>query len=160
MDIDLNAPVISRHSTEVKASLADVWALHTDVSAWPSWQPDITSASLPVPFAVGAAFSWETFGLSITSTVTEVEPLRRTCWGGPAHGIVGVHVWTFSQDGDHVVVTTEESWSGPPALADVPTMQSALDASLTAGRPSRETTLNGSSTDGGTSGSPGTAAPP
>ncbi|MFE9747421.1 SRPBCC family protein [Saccharothrix saharensis] len=84
MDIDLNAPVISRHSIEVKASMAEVWALHTDVSAWPDWQPDITSASLPGPFAAGAAFSWETFGLTITSTVTEAEPLRRTCWGGPA----------------------------------------------------------------------------
>ncbi|WP_053717525.1 hypothetical protein [Saccharothrix sp. NRRL B-16348] len=81
---------------------------------------------------MGAAFAWETFGLSITSTVAEVVPLRRTCWGGPAHGIVGVHVWTFAAEGDHVVVTTEESWDGPPVLADVPTMQAALDASLTA----------------------------
>jgi ligand-binding SRPBCC domain-containing protein len=132
MDIDLKAPVISRRSTTIDASLEKVWALHTDVSAWPDWQPDIASASLSVPFGVGAVFEWETHGLAIASTVHDVVPSRRTCWGGPAHGIVGVHVWTFAQEGDRVVVTTEESWDGPPVLADVVGMKAALDASLEA----------------------------
>ena len=57
MDIDLNAPVISRHNTTIDAPLETVWALHTDVPAWPTWQTDITSAVLDTPFAPGATFS-------------------------------------------------------------------------------------------------------
>lgn len=132
MDIDHNAAVISRHRVTVDAPLATVWALHTDVSAWPTWQPQITTATLAGPFAPGAAFSWQTHGLAITSTVHEVVPQRRTCWGGPAHGIDGVHVWTFTETADGVVVTTEESWDGPPVRADVAGMKAGLDASLVA----------------------------
>ncbi|WP_051766749.1 SRPBCC family protein [Saccharothrix syringae] len=68
-------------------------------------------------FEVGAAFSWETHGLSVTSAVYEVEPLWRTCWGGAAQEIEQVHVWTFSETGSgSVVVTTEESVEGVPRL--------------------------------------------
>ncbi|WP_158853104.1 SRPBCC family protein [Saccharothrix deserti] len=132
MDIDLNAPVISRHSTTIDAPLETAWALHIDVSAWTTWQSDITAAVLDTPFAPGASFSWETYGLSITSSVHEVEPLRRTCWGGPAHGIDGVHVWRFTEVDGGVLVETEESWDGEPVRADVAGMQAGLDASLVA----------------------------
>ncbi|RKT53897.1 SRPBCC family protein [Saccharothrix australiensis] len=130
MDIDRNAPVIARHSTTIDASLADVWALHTDVKGWPAWQPEITSAVLDGPFEPGAVFRWRTHGLAITSTVAEADG-HRTVWGGPAHGIDGVHVWTFEGDSP-VVVTTEESWDGEPVRADVAAMRAALDASLAA----------------------------
>ncbi|QFZ18593.1 SRPBCC family protein [Saccharothrix syringae] len=132
MEIDRDAAVISRHSITVDAPLEKVWALHTDVAAWPAWQTDITSAALDGPFAPGTSFSWQTYGLDITSTVHEVEPLRRTCWGGPAHGIDGVHVWTFTEIDGAVEVCTEESWDGPAVRADVAAMQAGLDSSLIA----------------------------
>lgn len=130
MDIDRDAAVISRHQTEIDAPLDVVWALHTDIDGWTSWQPEITEAAIGADFVPGATFSWLTHGLSITSTVHDVEPLRRTCWGGPAHGITGVHEWTFEEFDGRVVVTTAESWDGDPVRADVTTMKAALDASL------------------------------
>lgn len=117
-DIDRDAPVIVRDEIHVAAPPSAVWRLHTDVDAWPTWRPDVPVARLEGPFEPGATFHWETGGLSIDSTVRAVEPGHRTVWGGPAAGIEGVHVWTFTPDGDGTRVVTEESWAGPPVDAD------------------------------------------
>ena len=131
-DIDQQAPVISRHSAVIEAPIEVLWGLHTDVNAWPAWQPDIETARLDGPFVPGATFSWHTSGLDIDSTVYRVEPGRYTLWGGPAHGIVGVHSWTFTPVEGGTRVDTAESWSGEPIEADVGAMQAALDGSLVA----------------------------
>ena len=70
--------------------------------------------------------------LDITSTVEEVDAPRRIVWGGPAQGIIAVHVWTLDQQGDGVLVRTEESWEGEPVSAQVEELQAALDGSLRA----------------------------
>ena len=72
-------------------------------------------------------FCWQTAGLDITSTVEEIDAPRRIVWGGPAQGIVAVHVWTFEPWNDGVLVRTAESWEGDPVTANVETMQGALD---------------------------------
>ena len=72
-----------------------------------------------------------TAGLSIDSTVYAVDARHRILWGGPAHGITGVHEWTFAEDGDGVVVRTRESWAGGPVDADRDNLAAALDDSLT-----------------------------
>jgi hypothetical protein len=84
------------------------------------------------PFEVGAGFTWSTFDLNISSTIYQVEPLRRTLWGGPSAGIVGIHSWTFTIQGDVVHVATEESWNGDPVEEQAEELQSALDGSLIA----------------------------
>ena len=131
-DIDAQAPVVSRHSIVIAAPIDVLWRLHTDVEAWPSWQPDIETARLEGPFAPGSAFSWHTSGLDIESTIYEVEPERRTLWSGTAHGIVGIHEWTFTPVEGGARVETAESWSGGPIVADPGAMQAALDGSLVA----------------------------
>lgn len=128
--IDAAAPVVSRHEIPVRAPLRAVWQLHTDVAAWPAWHSQVDGTQPEGPFEVGAVFRWQTTGLDITSTVAQVAPLRRTVWGGPAHGITGVHVWTFTDTGAEVLVRTEESWDGEPVRAAVADLQHALDASL------------------------------
>ncbi|MEV4166271.1 SRPBCC family protein [Nonomuraea dietziae] len=132
--IDTAAAVVVRLDTVIDAPLSRVWDLHTDVNAWPSWQTDITtaSASSDGPLAVGSVFHWSTFGLDIDSTVYAIEPGRRILWGGPAHGITGVHEWTFTERDGRTVVQTAESWDGEPVRADRDGMQAALEGSLTA----------------------------
>ncbi len=131
-EIDTQAPVISRHSAVIDAPIEVLWALHTAVNAWPDWQADIETARLDGPFAPGSTFSWHTSGLDINSTNYEVEFGRRTLWGGPAHGIVGIHEWRFTPVGGGTRVETAESWSGEPIEANVEAMQKALDGSLVA----------------------------
>ncbi|MFD5426469.1 SRPBCC family protein [Streptomyces sp. NPDC127084] len=128
--IDETAPAIVRLSTEIEAPLAAVWELHTGIAAWPTWNTDIDRAELNGPLAPGSSFNWRTHGMEITSTVHELVPGERIVWGGPSAGITGIHVWTFEQHGDHVVVRTEESWSGAPVEAAVDELSKALHASL------------------------------
>lgn len=91
-----------------------------------------TAQSPRAPLTVGSVFRWQTAGLDMTSTVEEVDPPRRIVWGGPAQGIIAVHVWTFDERGDGVLVRTAESWEGDPVTAQPETLQPALDGSLRA----------------------------
>ncbi|MDI2125044.1 SRPBCC family protein [Yinghuangia seranimata] len=131
-NIDENAPVVADHTIRITASVERVWEIHTAIDAWPTWQDGVDVARLDGPVAPGSTFHWETAGLSIDSTVYAVEAPHRILWGGPAHGITGVHEWTFTQDGDEVVVHTRESWAGAPIDADRDYLAVALDDSLTA----------------------------
>jgi len=130
--IDGSAPVIARHSIDIAASLDSVWDRHTDVNAWTSWNPDMTSAHLDAEFEPGAAFDWESYGFPVTSRIYEVDPHRRTLWGGVAGGIAGVHEWLFTATAGGVRVQTNESFAGDPVQADAAGMQTMLDASLVA----------------------------
>jgi len=132
MDIDKNAPVITRDEILIAAPLEIVWNVQTNISSWPTWQPEVETASIDGPLAVGTVFHWQTSGLSITSTIQEVEPLRRIVWSGPAQGIEAVHVWTLTPDEKGVRVHTEESWDGELVRSQLVPMQRALDQSLKA----------------------------
>ncbi|MFC9678246.1 SRPBCC family protein [Streptomyces sp. NPDC056948] len=128
--IDENAPVIADHTIRIAAPLERIRRLHTEIGSWPDWQPDIAEARLDGPIAPGTTFHWTTAGLSVDSTLYAVDARHRILWGGPAHGITGVHEWTFTEDGDVVVVRTRESWSGAPVDADRDNLAAALDSSL------------------------------
>jgi uncharacterized protein YndB with AHSA1/START domain len=130
MDINTAAPVITRDEILIHAPIETIWDIQTNVAAWPSWQPDVDGAQVDGPLAVGSVFRWQTAGLDITSTVEEVDAPHRIVWGGPAQGIVAVHVWTLDPQDDGVLVRTAESWEGEPVTAQAETLQGALDGSL------------------------------
>ena len=130
-DIDRTAPVIARHEIDINAPLETVWRLQTDVDNWPSWQTDITAASLDGPFAPGSSFTWTSSGFTVTSSLYAVAERARTLWGGPGQGIMGIHEWLYTPTPTGVHVTTHESFSGEPIAADIAGMQSVLDKSLT-----------------------------
>ncbi|NBM20078.1 Shy6-polyketide cyclase [Streptomyces sp. GC420] len=128
--VDADAPIVVRVQATVRASLADVWAIHTDIDSWSDWNPDIDRSCLDGPLAPGSSFRWLTHGMDITSTLHQVLPGRRIVWGGPAQGIEGIHVWAFEEAGGLVTVRTEESWSGEPAEAARDQLEQALRQSL------------------------------
>lgn len=130
--IDTAAAIVVRRGTKIDAPLERVWDLHTDVNSWPSWQSDITAAVLEGPLAPGSVFHWKTAGLSIDSTVYAMQAPGRILWGGTAHGITGIHLWTFAEQDGVVHARTEESWDGEPVRADVENLRAALDGSLAA----------------------------
>jgi uncharacterized protein YndB with AHSA1/START domain len=132
MEINSDAPVITRDEILIDAPIERIWEIQTDIAAWPSWQPDVDGTQIDGPLAVGSVFHWQTARLDITSTVEEINAPHRIVWGGPAQGIVAVHVWTLSPREDGVLVHTEESWAGAPVDAQVEALQAALDQSLRA----------------------------
>ena len=129
-DVDRNAPVLTNLEIDIDAPRDAVWSIHTDVNAWPSWQTDITAASLERRLEVGASFTWSTYGMAITSTVYAFDQGSRILWGGDADGITGIHEWTFADTPSGVHVTTSESFAGDPVEADTTSMQELLDQSL------------------------------
>ena len=132
MDIDENAPVITRDEILIDAPLDTIWSLQTDISSWSEWQPDIDASTIEGPLEVGTVFRWQTYGLSIESTIQEIDAPRRIVWSGLAHGITAIHAWTMTPSEDRVLVHTEESWDGDPVRAEPEEMQQALDGSLRA----------------------------
>ncbi|MBA2679795.1 MAG: SRPBCC family protein [Ktedonobacteraceae bacterium] len=132
MDIDRNAPVITRGEILIAAPIETIWNVQTNIPSWPTWQPEVETASIDGPLAVGTVFHWQTGGLNITSTIQEIDPRRRIVWSGPAQGIEAVHVWTLTPVENGARVHTEESWNGEPVRSQVATMQQALDQSLKA----------------------------
>jgi len=130
MDINRNAPVITRDAIVIAAPLSTVWNLLTDIAAWPEWQQDINRASLEGPLAAGAVFHWSTAGLDIASTIGALVPQERIGWSGLAQGIMGVHMWRLTPVQNGVRVQTEESWDGEPARRERERMQQALDQSI------------------------------
>ncbi|MFI0901099.1 SRPBCC family protein [Streptomyces sp. NPDC020983] len=129
--VDETAPVIVRVSTTVNAPLSRVWDLHTDIAGWARWNTNVERVDVTGPLAPGASFRWLTHGLDITSTLFQIVPGRRTVWGGPAHGIDGIHVWTFEEHDGVVTVHTEESWSGAVVQAQPEQLRQVLEQSLT-----------------------------
>jgi hypothetical protein len=132
MDIDENAPVITRDEILIDAPLDTIWSLQTGISSWSEWQPDIDASTIEGPLEVGTVFRWQTYGLRIESTIQEIDAPRRIVWSGLAHGITAIHSWTMTPSEDRVLVYTEESWDGDPVRADPEEMQQALDGSLRA----------------------------
>jgi uncharacterized protein YndB with AHSA1/START domain len=131
IDVDRSAPVLAHHTILVSAPLATVWALHTAVNAWPSWNSDMTEAHLNGEFEAGNSFAWSSHNFPVTSVIFSVEPRHRTLWGAPASGIMGIHEWLFDETPEGVRITTTESFAGAPVEADVKGMQALLDGSLT-----------------------------
>ena len=60
MDINDDAPVITRDEIMISAPIQKVWNIQTDVEAWPSWQPEVDGAVADGPLREGSVFRWQT----------------------------------------------------------------------------------------------------
>jgi uncharacterized protein YndB with AHSA1/START domain len=78
---------------QVPASAAAVWAVLTDLDAWPVWGPTVSRATLDADeLAVGARGTvWTPVGVPLPFRITEVVPGRRWSWS-----VAGVPATTHS----------------------------------------------------------------
>jgi uncharacterized protein YndB with AHSA1/START domain len=132
MDVNANAPVVTRDEILIEAPPDVAWKVLTDISAWPRWRPGVRTTPVEGALAVGSVFHWEEGGLRIASTVREIDPPRRLVWTGPAQGVDAIHVWRFTPAGGGVLVQTEESWEGESVQAQAVDLQALLDAAIRA----------------------------
>jgi hypothetical protein len=65
--------------------------------------------------------------MQIASTVQEIVPQRRLVWSGTSRGLNAIHVWELTQTDRGVLVNSEESRDGAPALAQAAALQPVLD---------------------------------
>jgi hypothetical protein len=102
----------------------------TAIGRWPNWNPAVTSVSFDGAIAPGSAFRWKAGPGTITSTIQDVEPLRRIAWTGTSFGIKAIHVHTFEPRDGGTLVTTEESCDGVVARLLGGRLQKVLDGAL------------------------------
>ena len=133
MDIDRNAPVITRDEILITAPPGTIWNVQTNIPSWPTWQPEVDAASIDGPLAVGTVFHWQTSGLKYRldnsgNRTSTAYCLERSCTG--------------DRSGTRLDADTGGEWSasshrgilrdGEPVRSQLVTMQRALDQSLRA----------------------------
>ncbi len=112
MEINPQAPLVTRKEIFIQASPEAVWKIQTDINAWKDWQPDIAKSLLQGPLEAGSIFQWTSGGFAITSTLQEVELHRHIAWTGQAFGSKVRHIWVFKPENGGTLLTTEESMEG------------------------------------------------
>lgn len=112
MEIDRSAPAIATGELDIAASPEVVWDVISNIEAWPSWNPDVKTATLEGPLAVGSVFRWRAGGVSLTSTLGAVDSPREFSWSGRAMGIRAIHTFRFEPSDGGTLARSEESWAG------------------------------------------------
>ncbi len=112
VEINRSAPATASGELDIAASPEVVWDVVSDIEAWPSWNPDVRTARLEGPLAVGSVFRWKAGGASLTSTLRVVDPPRELSWSGRTMGIRAIHVFRFEPNDGGTFARSEESWEG------------------------------------------------
>jgi hypothetical protein len=131
--LNRQAPVMGRSEIEIVAAPDVVWKVLTDIEAWPSWNPDVKSVSMPGGLAEGSAFRWKAGPGTITSVLQTVEPPRRIAWSGKTFGVQAMHVYALEARDGTTLVRTEESYDGLVARLFRGPLHKTLNGSLESG---------------------------
>jgi uncharacterized protein YndB with AHSA1/START domain len=130
LDVARNAPVVAEAEIAVAAPPETVWAVISDIQRWPSWNPEVKSMELRGEVAPGSEFRWKAGGVSIRSTLEEVDAPRMIGWTGVAVGLKARHVYHLGRREDATFVTTAESFDGWAARLFRKRMQASLEKAL------------------------------
>jgi uncharacterized protein YndB with AHSA1/START domain len=128
--VNESAPAVASAQVEVDAGPETVWEVLTSIDDWPSWNPNVRSASLEEGLTEGSRFRWRAGPGTITSTLQRIERPRLIGWTGRTFGIKAVHVHRLEPRGEGTVVSSEESWEGLPVRIFRRRMQRSLDEAL------------------------------
>jgi hypothetical protein len=112
VDIDREAPATADGRIDIAAPPDVVWSVISDLSAWPSWNPDVKAMSVEGPIQPGTTFRWRSGSAKLTSRLRTVDPPREIGWTGTTMGIRAVHVFTFEPSGSGTRAASAESFRG------------------------------------------------
>lgn len=112
MDIDRDAPATAEGEIQIAAPPETVWAVISDLSSWPEWNPDVTSMTMEGLLAPGSSFRWRAGSARLVSTLQAVEPPREIGWTGRTMGIHAVHVVRFEPRDGGTRASSAESFRG------------------------------------------------
>jgi hypothetical protein len=129
-EINQQAPVVGSSEIEIGAAPEVAWDVLTAIGRWPTWNPDVKSVSHLEGIEEGSQFRWKAGPGTITSTIQDVEPLRRIVWTGTTFGIKAIHVHTLEPRDGGTLVRTEESYDGLVARVLHRRLQKVLDTTL------------------------------
>jgi hypothetical protein len=112
MEINRKAPVLATAEIGIDAPAALVWEVLSDIREWPSWNRSVSKVSMLGEFEPGTEFHWKIDGVTIVSTLQEIEPHRRLLWTGRLPFIRATHLWLFEERDGRTQVKNEESFEG------------------------------------------------
>ena len=112
MEINLHAPAVADGETQITADPETVWEVIAAIEEWPTWNPDIKSASLEGPLGPGSVFRWKSGWSSLISTLQVVDRPREIAWTGKTMGIRAIHIFRLSPRDSGTLARSEESWEG------------------------------------------------
>jgi uncharacterized protein YndB with AHSA1/START domain len=109
-------PVHIRNELDMAAPQECVWAWLTRSTLWPTWYVNSANVEIlegPGPdLGEGTRFRWQTFGITVKSTVLECVPDERIAWEGRGFGIDVYHAWILQPSAKGCRVVTEETQHG------------------------------------------------
>jgi uncharacterized protein YndB with AHSA1/START domain len=114
------ADVFSHNEIVINAPRSTVWRHLVEAEKWPQWYP--TSQDVHVldggsgVLGEGSRFDWRTFGLDLSSTVSEFVPDSRIGWYGEGPGLHAYHTWLLTDEPSGCLVVMEEVGKGPGAV--------------------------------------------
>ena len=124
------APVVGASQIEIAAAPEAVWQVLTAIDQWPSWNPQVKSASLQGGLAEGAEFRWKAGPGTIVSRLADVQAPHRIAWTGKSMGLKAIHVHTLEERNGGTLVKTEESYDGLVARLFRGRLRKMLDGAL------------------------------
>jgi len=133
MNINESAPAVSSSEIQVGANPEVVWEVLTAIEDWPSWNPDVTAASVEGELTEGSRFRWKAGRATITSTLQRVERPRLISWTGKTVGLRAIQVYRLEAHGAGTFLSTAESWEGPVARVFRKRMRETLSKAVEAG---------------------------
>lgn len=126
-----NSPVHALNEIRTELAAEQLWPVLIDAADWPRWYSnarDVVLGPGQEVLAQGATFQWTTFGLRITSTVSEFVPGRRLGWSGRGRGSAGYHRWVLEPlPGGGTRIVTEEVQQGPMARLLAPLVRRSIE---------------------------------
>ncbi len=124
------APVVGASEIEIAAAPEVVWQVLTAIDQWPSWNPQVKSASLQGDLQEGAEFRWKAGPGTIVSRLADVQAPHRIAWTGKSMGLKAIHVHTLEERNGGTLVKTEESYDGLVARLFRGRLRKMLDGAL------------------------------
>lgn len=115
------APVYTWNELDLPVRAEQAWAVLIRAADWPSWYANCRDVRFVLgggpDLVLGMVFSWVTFGVRVTTTVTEFDPPHLLAWRGTGPGGRGYHSWLLQPRETGCRVVTEEVQHGlVPAL--------------------------------------------
>lgn len=109
--------MVIQESVLINAPLTRVWDTFTDLTCWKNWSTVFSNISYESDLLTAGKrfrFCIRPFDIPVNlePVVEEIIPGQRIVWSGRKHGITARHEFTFHTEGDKVLLTSRETFSG------------------------------------------------
>jgi hypothetical protein len=111
--------MIIEEKITIQAPLSRVWKVFATLAEWERWNSVCQDCCLLAgeEMAAGTCFSFKLrpyyLPIKIPLHITKCDREREVVWEGQRFGVRGVHRFEFQEQGDEVILTSVEIFSGP-----------------------------------------------